>query len=170
MLLTDPLAARVRGRRLRRVSVAAVLCAAAFGLALWAVDRSRERTLERVRQEITALTPNAREALELRERLSATDRESSAIVALLDQRSDPLPVLAALTAQLPAGATVLNIRSNGGEWQIDGRARDAAAIIPLLDRDNRFEDVRFLSASTRFREGANTYETFSIAFRVRAAT
>ncbi|MEX2282461.1 MAG: PilN domain-containing protein [Gemmatimonadota bacterium] len=170
MLLTDPLASRVRGRRLRRVSLAAVLCVAAFALAVWAVDRSRERTLDRIRQEITALTPNAREALDLSERLSATDRESSAIVVLSDQRSDPLPVLAALSAQLPPGVTVLNIRSNGGEWQIEGRARDAAAIIPLLDRDDRFEAVRFLSASTRFREGDRMYETFSIAFRVRAAT
>ena len=169
MLLTDSQSARLRARRLRRVGTAAVVCATAFVLAIWSVDRSRQRRLDRIRQEIVALTPNAREAIDLRDRLAATEREASAISQLAAQRPDPLPILAALSAQLPAGATVLNIRSNGTDWQIEGRARDAAAIVPLLDRDQRFDDVRFLSASSRFREGDRTYETFSIAFRVRSA-
>ena len=167
MLLTDSQTARLRMRRFRRVVTAAVVCAIAFILAIWSVDRSRQRQLDRIRQEIVALTPNAREAIDLRDRLAATEREASAITQLAAQRPDPLPVLAALSAQLPAGATVLNIRSNGSDWQIEGRAGDAAAIVPLLDRDERFDDVRFLSASSRFREGDRTYETFSIAFRVR---
>ncbi len=170
MLLPDTLAVRVRQRRIQRVSVAALLCAVAFGLALWAVDRSRERRLTRIRQEITALTARAQPVVDLRDRLAATDRESSAIAALADHRPNPLPVLAALSKQLPPGATVLSIKSKGGDWQIDGTARDAAAIVPLLDRDDRFQDVRFLSASSRFSEGNRTYETFSIAFRVRPAT
>jgi Tfp pilus assembly protein PilN len=169
MLLTDGQAARIRMRRLRRVATAAVMCVFAFLLAVWAVDRSRQRRLDRIRQEIAALSPNAREAIDLRDRLAATDREASAISQLAAQRPDPLPVLAALSAHLPAGATVLNIRSNGRDWQIEGRARDAAAIVPLLDRAERLDDVRFLSASSRFREGDRTYETFSIAFRVRSA-
>ena len=169
MLLTDSQTARLRTRRLRRVATASVVCAIAFVLAIWSVDRSRQKRLDRIRQEIVALTPNAREAIDLRDRLAATEREASAITQLAAQRPDPLPVLAALGAQLPAGATVLNIRSNGSDWQIEGRARDAAAIVPLLDRDDRFDDLRFLSASSRFREGDRTYETFSIAFRVRSA-
>ena len=169
MLLSDSQTARLRSRRLRRVATAAVVCAIAFVLAIWSVDRSRQRRLDRIRQEIAALTPNAREAIDLRDRLAATEREASAITQLAAQRPDPLPILAALSAQLPPGATVLNIRSNGTDWQIEGRARDAAAIVPLLDRDQRFDDVRFLSASSRFREGDRTYETFSIAFRVRSA-
>jgi hypothetical protein len=169
MLLTDSQTARLRTRRLRRVVTAAVVCAIAFVLAIWSVDSSRQKRLDRIRQEIVALTPNAREAIDLRDRLAATEREASAITQLAAQRPDPLPVLAALGAQLPAGATVLNIRSNGRDWQIEGRASDAAAIVPLLDRDERFDDVRFLSASSRFREGGRTYETFSIAFRVRSA-
>jgi hypothetical protein len=79
-------------------------------------------------------------------------------------------VLAALSERLPEGATVLNLRAQGEEWQIDGTARDAAALLPLLDRDDRFDTVRFLSASARFREGPRTYETFSIAFRVRSGS
>jgi len=65
---------------------------------------------------------------------------------------------------------VLSLRASAADWQIDGTALDAAAIVPLLDRDDRFEDVRFLSASSRFRDGDRTYETFSIAFRVRPST
>lgn len=167
MLLPDSLAIRVGRRRLWRASFAAVACLVASGLALWSVDRSRERTLARIRDELAVVAVRAQQAVELRDRLAAIDREVEAIAALGRERPNTLSVLAALSEQLPAGATVLSVRATGNDWQIDGTAPNAAAIIPLLDRDDRFEDVRFLSASTRFREGDRTYETFSIAFRVR---
>ena len=168
MLLPDALAARIRRRRLERLVAAVALSVGTFALALWAVDRSRTKTLERVRTEAAALAPRAAPGLELRARLAALDQEAAAGGALAQGRSNAIAVLAALSGRLPAGATVLNLRAQGEEWQIDGSAPDAAAIIPLLDRDSRFEDVRILSASTRYREDDRTYETFSIAFRVRA--
>jgi hypothetical protein len=39
--------------------------------------------------------------------------------------------------------------------------------VPLLDKDDHLENVRFLSASTRFKDGNRMVETFSIAFKVR---
>jgi Tfp pilus assembly protein PilN len=170
MLLGDERVRSVQQRRLRRFALTAAVCFATFLVALWAVDRSRERTLQKVRDEIAALSPRAAGALQLSERLSAVDRESSAIAELTGRRINPLLVLAALSEHLPEGVTVLNLRATGDQWQVDGTARDAAALVPLLDRDERFQDVRFLSASARFREGDRTYETFSIAFRVRPAT
>jgi hypothetical protein len=105
--------------------------------------------------------------VELRDRLAAMDREADAIRELSGRRPNPLRVMAALSERMPAGATVLSVKSSGDDWQIDGTAADAAAIVPLLAADDRFQDVRFLSASARFQENNRTYETFSIAFRVQ---
>ncbi len=167
MLLPDPLAERIRARRVRRLSLTAAACVVALGIALWALDRSRDRALEQIREQLVVLEQAAEQAVELRDRLGAMERESAAVRQLAGRRPNPLRVLATLSEQLPAGVTVLNVKASGDNWQIDGTAGDAAAIVPLLSRDNQFEDVRFLSASARFRDGNRTYETFSIAFRVR---
>jgi len=167
MLLTDPLAARIQGRRVRRLVSVGVMCAAALALAAWSLDRSRERLLGRIRAEVAALTPQAQAGLELQTRLAALDREAAVLRDLGRARPDVLRVLAALSTRLPRDATVLGVKVAGEDWQIDGTAPDAAAIVPLLDRDEQFEAVRILSASSRFREGNRDLETFSIAFRVR---
>jgi Tfp pilus assembly protein PilN len=158
---------RIRRRRLLHVSAAALVCLLAAGLSLWSLDRSRDLRLAAIRAELAVMTPRAQKAMELRDYIAAIDRESTSLQELARRRSNPLRVLVALSQRMPEGATVLNIKANHDNWQIDGTARDAAAIVPLLDKDNRFEDVRFLSASSRFQEGDRTYETFSIAFRVR---
>ncbi|MSR36471.1 MAG: hypothetical protein EXR95_07495 [Gemmatimonadetes bacterium] len=166
MLLPDGHAVRTRTRRLRRLALTAATCAAAVVLALWALDRWRERTLARVSGEIARTAAAADEAIALRDRLGALDLESAALAdTRVDPGSDPLSVLAALSVRLPAGATLTSLRASGTDWQIDGAAADAAALVPLLDREGPFQDVRVLTASSRFREGARTYETFSIAFR-----
>ena len=170
MLLPAAQAGLIRGRRRQRIALATGVCALSFGLALWSLDSARERMLSRINAELARVTPQAGQAIELHDQLSALDRESAAIEQIGQRRVDPLRVLAALSERLPEGATVLNLRANGEDWQIDGTARDAAALLPLLDRDERFDGVRFLSASSRFREAARTYETFSIAFRVRAGS
>lgn len=170
MLLPDGNRERLERRRLRRLSVTAVVCAALCVLALGSLDRSRERTLQRILSEAASVGPGALPAVRLRDRLAAMDRESAAITEIAGRRLDPLRVLAVLSERLPDDATVLSLRASAADWQIDGTALDAAAIVPLLDRDDRFEDVRFLSASSRFRDGDRTYETFSIAFRVRPST
>jgi hypothetical protein len=166
MLLPDALVERLQRRRLGRLLQVAAACALSLGAALWAVDASRERTLQRVREESLSLAPAAGPATALLEQLAALDRERLALAELGRGRSDPLFVLTALTERLPGEAVVLSFRGQGEEWQIEGTAADAAAIVPLLDADPRFRDVRFLSASARFREGERTYETFSIAFNV----
>jgi hypothetical protein len=166
MLLPDSVSGKFRRRRQRRLSLACAACVAAIGFAVWSVDQSRERALDRIVEELAAIEPSAVGAVELRERLAAVDRELAAIDELARARANPLGVLAALSERIPPEATVLLARASGDNWQIDGTALDAAAIIPMLDADNRIEDVRFLSASTRFREDGREYETFSIAFHV----
>ena len=166
MMLPAPLETRLRQTRVRRVAVAGILCSAALGAALWSLDRARERKLGAIRAEIAALAPRARNAQQLQSQLDVLNLEAQAL-GTGGAQIDPLEVLASLSKQLPKGATVLNLKVNGADWQIDGTAGDAAALVPLLDRDDRLENVRFLTASTRFRDAGRTVETFSIAFRVR---
>jgi hypothetical protein len=88
-------------------------------------------------------------------------------VDIVANRANPHAALAAISAALPREATVLSARANGNDWQIDGTTSDASRLVPLLDQHARFDSVRFLSASSRYRDGSRSYETFSIALRVR---
>lgn len=165
MLVSDSGHARIRRRRMAAVTRAAINFALALAFALAALDRSRSRLRESVEREIVAVTPRAAGGASLQTRLASMDVELAAAQNVIAARVDPVAVLAALSRRLPAGATVMSVRADGDDWQIDGTARDAGALIPALAADARFEDVRFLSASSRFREGNRTYETFSIALR-----
>jgi Tfp pilus assembly protein PilN len=169
-LLPEPEAARNRRRQGLRAAYAAVLCVAALGLALWALDHSRERALQHLRDETAAVSARAEPAVQMQARLRALESEAGAIAAVGGRRTDPLAVLATLSERLPADVTVLALRVSEGDWQIEGTAADAASILPLLAAEPSLEDVRFLSASTRFQDGDVTRETWTIAFRVRAAS
>jgi hypothetical protein len=99
--------------------------------------------------------------------LRSRESEVAAIRALTASRADPLTALAAIGAALPREATVLSARARGDEWQLDGTTSDASALVPVLARQERFDSVRFLSASSRYRTANRSYETFSLALRYR---
>lgn len=165
---------RFAARRRRRLAVAAVAAVAALVLAVLAIDRWRERTLHALEADVAARRDAARGGVEALAATSRLDAELSylgkAARALGDGRGGTLGALAAISNALPEDVVVLNARAVGGEWQVDGTAASAAALVPHLDADGQFEDVRILSASSRFRDGARTRETFSLAFRVRPGT
>ena len=156
-----------RRRRLRRLVTTAMAAAAAIVFAAFAFDRSRQRTLQALEAQVTTLRGAAapgEAALATRARLAA---ELSLLRRRTDGHTSALGPLAAVSNLLPGDVVILTAQATGRNWQIDGTAGDAAALVPLLDRDPRFENVRILSASSRFRDGGRTRETFSIAFRVR---
>ncbi|MEO5580870.1 MAG: PilN domain-containing protein [Gemmatimonadaceae bacterium] len=165
MLVSDAAHARMRRRRTAGVTRAVINFVLALAFALAALDRSRSRALQAVEREIVAVTPRAAGGASLQARLASMDVELAAAQNVLSARVNPVSVLAALSRRLPPGATAMSVRADGNEWQIDGTARDAGALIPALAEDPRFADVRFLSASSRFRDAGRTYETFSIALR-----
>jgi hypothetical protein len=55
----------------------------------------------------------------------------------------------------------------GNEWQVEGNATTASAVLAAFAAEPGFEKVRFLAPSNRFRDGADDRETFAIAFVVR---
>ncbi len=169
MLLSNSAHARIKLRRRSALLRWSLNCTLALLFFVTSVDRYRSHVQGAVNDEIAAVTPKAATAAGLQGRLAQMDLESSAARDVGAHRADPVMILAELSRRLPRDATVMSARADGDQWQIDGTAADAGALIPALAQDPRFDDVRFLSASSRFREGNRAYETFSIAFHARPA-
>lgn len=165
-LLTAELEQTLGRRRRLRLGLAAVACAAALVFAVASLEASRARAEERLDERIAAIQERAASALALQQRAEALDRQANAVVEIERTRPNPLEGLLELSEEFPEDAWIRSIRSAGGEVQIDGYARDAAALIPLFENDPRFEDVRFLSGTSRTQFGNEMYENFSLALRL----
>jgi hypothetical protein len=148
------------------VSASAAIIAIVAALA--ALDYARSAYEQRLDRAIVVAENNAQPGLALRRRLAGLEREAQ-LIRLSAASNDAVHTLAALSELLPRGVVVIRLRMTADEWQASGRAHggEAAAIVPALERDARFTDVRMTSPSTRFREDAQEFESFSVAFRVR---
>jgi hypothetical protein len=91
----------------------------------------------------------------------------AAISTTVSSRVDALAALASIGARLPDEAVAQRVRMAGNEWQVEGNAATASAVLAALAAEPRFERVRFLAPSNRFRDGTEDRETFAIAFAVR---
>ena len=147
--------------------VSSAAAAGALAFALWAADGWRERTLQSLENDAAAVASRAAPATAAMQSLLSLETEAASLRRLAGGRSDPLGAMAALGTVLPRDVVVLSAKASGDDWQLDGTAREASALVPLLDKDGRFENVHFLSANSRYREGSRTYETFSLALRYR---
>ena len=166
-LLTGAQRRAAQRRGWRQLATAVVAAVAGVSFVLAAADRARDRTLVALHAEAERLTIGAAPALEALTRLQAVAREGAMVRATLASRSDPSAALAALSQLLPSDVVIVSARANGAEWQLDGTARNAAALVPLLDAHERFDNVRSLAASARFRDGTVTRESFSLSLHVR---
>ena len=166
-LAPDEWRRKAAGRRRMMTAFNILAAAASLVFALWAADRWRARTLSALEQRITDVETRGASADTALRKLRSREAEARTIADLLATRADPHAALAAISAALPREATVLTARASGNDWQIDGTTSDASALVPLLDRHEKFDSVRFLSASSRYRDSNRAYETFSIAFRFR---
>ncbi|MEO6444477.1 MAG: hypothetical protein ABIZ91_07375 [Gemmatimonadaceae bacterium] len=166
-LASDDERARMRNRRRRRLVTSAATALVAILFAGWGFDVYRQRTLDALVAEAVAFRPQAEPGAQALAARGHLDAELAQLRRGAVERGGALAPLAALSGLLPGDAVVLSAQATGHEWQVDGTASDAAALVPILDRDPRFQNVRTLSASSRFRDGTRTRETFSIAFRVK---
>ena len=165
-LVTPDALRRIAMRRRRRMAAAVAAAAAAVVLMLAAFDRAADRTARELRARADSLATAAEGAVALQSLAAALDRQERGAAAAEQSRMQPLAMLAALGRRLPADAHLRTLRVTASEWQIDGYARDAARLVPLLEAAPEFEQVRFLAATTTERLGAETHESFSIAFRL----
>ncbi|HEX6941715.1 MAG TPA: PilN domain-containing protein [Gemmatimonadaceae bacterium] len=166
-LAPDARRRRIVARQRTAVVVSTMAAAVAILFAIWAADRWRERTLANLDARIAQVESQSALADTALRMLRSREAEAAALWVIAANRPDPFRALAAISATLPREANVLSARATGNDWQIDGTASDASALVPLLDRHEQFDSVRFLSASSRYRDGNRSYETFSIALRFR---
>ena len=166
-LAPDEWRRRLAARSRVAITISTVATAAAIVFAIWAADRWRERTLAALEQNVAHVEARGAAADTALRMLRSREAEAQAIRDIAANRADPFTALAAISSALPREANVLSARANGNDWQIDGTTSDASVLVPLLDRHERFDSVRFLSASSRYRQANRSYETFSIALRFR---
>ena len=167
MLLDAPLERVLRRNQQRRAWLSYFIFAAMLFLTGTALNLSREKTFLETERAVAALTTAAAPALEAQARLNSLNEESRMLTVRQSNRDGALAVLVALSTVLPNDVFVQRLDWNGTEWHIDGSANQAATIVPKLDADGIFTNVRVLSASARFRDGNRMRESFSIAFQVK---
>ena len=167
MLLTPALEQRFRSVQRRRVTGWAAAASIALVTAAVAAGASRDRALMALEAEIDVARTRAASADTLMSRVLTADRELAAITTTTAQRPDVPAALAALGARLPVEAVAQRVRVVGAEWQVEGNTTTAAAVLAALAAEPRFDNVRFLAPSNRFRDGTEDRETFAIAFVVR---
>jgi len=162
-LLPGELAGRITRRRRVELALAVLACFAAVAFGVSSLDSARDRVLEETEKRVADLRTRTAPVLALQGRAEELARTARGIAAIERGRTDPGRVLLALSERLPRDAYLQAARGTGAEWQIDGFARDAASLVPLLEGDPRFENVRFLSATNRLPSGSGAHESFSIA-------
>ena len=158
---------KLAARQRASVAVSAIAAVAAIIFATWSADRWRERTLADLQTRAAQAETHGAAADTALRMLRSRATEAAAIRDIAASRPDPFGALATISAALPREANVLSARATGNNWQIDGTTSDASALVPLLDRHAQFDSVRFLSASSRYRDSNRSYETFSIALLFR---
>jgi len=170
-LLDATTAATFDRRRVARAWRSAALIAASVVAIAWAGNRVRDSELVQAQQQLAQLTADAapaqRAALRL-DRALTEQRLLASADSLNGSGTTPSAILARLGALLPKDAFVQRLEWDGTVWRIDGSATDAPRIVPLLDADAHFADVRIVSASTRFLDAGKQRESFSIAFRTKS--
>jgi len=168
-LLGPTHATAVRRRRVRALTLAIAACVAAAIFAVAAIGDRRARAEAQLDAATTALADRVAPALAMQSEIAALARRAAALRAIDAERPDPLRLLRALSAVLPPGAFVRQLHGVGADWQVDGYAPSASAVLATLGADAAFRDVHFLSAMTQARVAGRTYENFSLAFRFSPA-
>lgn len=168
-LVPPDLRATIAQRRRHALWSLSVAAVAAIVFSAWAFERYQERELTALTRATGALTANATPALQAQGRLVSLGTEIAALRAAATSGRRPLAALAALSQALPNDAVITGARMQEGAWQIEGTARDASRLVPLLDTIGRFENVRSVAATSRFNDRGTVRESFSLTFRFRDA-
>jgi hypothetical protein len=169
-LLDASLARQLQRERRQRWAVSGAMAIASLVLLLWSASRWRDAELRALDAFQSVLNERAEPAMQAEARRTRAQRELALLTAAAEARrapDAPLAVLAQLTRVLPKDAFVQRLEWEGTVWRVDGTADNARRLVPLLDGDTRFQDVRIATASQRFLDAGRQRESFAITFRMR---
>ncbi len=127
----------------------------------------KSRIVETLEGRVAAARNQAREAIELGERLNMS-RESARFI--LDKKRQEVyvsEVLRRLTELLPDHTWVGQLNSNGSTIDFRGESKQATGLIELLSRDPEFSNISFKSPVVGIRN--TDRERFHIEFRFNSA-
>ena len=170
-LLHATLAESMQGARQRRWLLSLACAASAVVALLWSVDHHRDAQLTAWRARVAELEAQAAPAVQAEARGVRARAELSLLADAASARTGPdapLVVLRHLSRVLPRDAFVQRLEWNGQVWRVEGTADNAPRLVPLLDGDPRFRDVRIAAPSQRFLDVGRPRESFAISFTLRA--
>lgn len=160
-----------RAQRSRRIAIGAYAFMALIS-AVWLADRWRDAEARDVRAAVVSLDSATVGARDAQSRVVSAQAELVQLAASDAQRRAPdaaLVVMAELTDALPPDALVQRLTFDGQQWRVEGTADKAPRLIPLLDGNVHFRDVRLASPSQRFVDAGRQRESFAITLRTRDA-
>ena len=172
-LVDATVASSMRRDSQKRWASAMALTACAVALLLAAADHSRNRQLTALQQRAAELSERARPAMLAETRVSRARAELALLTEAETRQGapdSPLAVMAQLTRVLPRDAFVQRLEFDGQQWRVDGTADNAPRLVPLLDGNAQFRDVRIAAPSQRFVDLGRPRESFAISFRMRSAS
>jgi Tfp pilus assembly protein PilN len=167
-LAPEELRKSIVARRRRAIGLAAAAALSAAIFAAGSLEAWRSRQVERVDAELREVQEKAAPVLALQGELAALRRRVQSIGATAATRPDPLRALTVVSARLPTGAYIRSLRLSGGEWHIEGMARQAAAVTRALADAPEITDVRVIAATNRAQIEGEANESFALAFRLAA--
>ena len=140
------------------LSVLVVLSGIAWGGNFYMRQR---RTVDALNSEIHRLSREISSIDSIKVESDAIQQRVDYLVQLQHDSVNVLEVMKSLTLKIPETAWIKDFSFNEKGFKIDGLAESASELIPLIEDSPWFQDVAFLSAITKDKEGK---ERFRIGF------
>lgn len=148
-------------RVLRRARVAGLLAACGVVLLVAGAFTYKLIAIERLNQRLAEIDGEVEEAQKLAETAKTLTFQAHYADEVKLGRASPIMVLNGLSELLPDDCWLEAMSMEGDKLTIQGRARDALSLLPLLNSSGRFQDVKFESEVVREAEAG--LDTFNIS-------
>ena len=138
------------------------------GLIIWggSYPIKDEIRLSRLHREIAEVQPSVESLRRDGEELRKVSQEISSVAELVERRGEILQILDELSRIVPGSAYLSNLRYRNRAVELQGSAKSASNLVPILERSPLFEDVGFNAPSTRRRDDR---ESFSLKAELERA-
>lgn len=146
---------------LRRARFAGILAACGVVLLVAGAFTYKLIAIERLDQRLSEIGGEVEEAQKLAETAKKLTYQARYADEVKLGRASPIMVLNGLSALLPDDCWLEAMSMEGDKLTMQGRARDALSLLPLLNSSGRFQDVKFESEVVRDADAG--IDTFNIS-------